>query len=241
MYRYNLLRGANKQIVNKMMYSRSFLPAMPPVVKNLIILNVIMFLITSLTGNFMYEKFALFYFDSPFFKPYQLVSHMFMHGGFTHILFNMYSLFIFGSVLERVWGGQKFLLYYFVTGLGAAALHLGVMYLELIPLNNALQMGDLAARAGIQQIYMTPTVGASGAVYGLLLAYGMLFPNNIMQLIFPPIAIKAKYFVLIFGALELVLGLSNSGGSIAHFAHLGGMIFGYFLISYWKKNNRMYY
>lgn len=223
------------------MYRRSFLPSMPPVVKNLIILNVIMFLITSLTGNFMYEKFALFYFDSPFFKPYQLVSHMFMHGGFTHILFNMYSLFIFGSVLERVWGGQKFLLYYFVTGLGAAALHLGVMYLELIPLNNAYQMGDLAARVGIQQIYMTPTVGASGAIYGLLLAYGMLFPNNVMQLIFPPVAIKAKYFVMIFGALELVLGLSNSGGSIAHFAHLGGMIFGYILILYWKKNNRMYY
>lgn len=223
------------------MYNRSFLPSMPPVVKNLIILNVIMFIITSLTGNFMYEKFALFYFDSPFFKPYQLVSHMFMHGGFTHILFNMYSLFIFGSVLERVWGGQKFLFYYFVTGLGAAALHLGVMYLELIPLNNALQMGDLVARAGIQQIYMTPTVGASGAIYGLLLAYGMLFPNNVMQLIFPPVAIKAKYFVIIFGALELFLGLSNSGGSIAHFAHLGGMIFGYILITYWKKNNRMYY
>ena len=214
---------------------------MPPVVKNLIILNVIMFIITSLTGNFMYEKFALFYFDSPFFKPYQLVSHMFMHGGFTHILFNMYSLFIFGSVLERVWGGQKFLFYYFATGLGAAALHLGVMYLELIPLNNALQMGDLAARVGIQQIHMTPTVGASGAIYGLLLAYGMLFPNNVMQLIFPPVAIKAKYLVIIFGALELFLGLSNSGGSVAHFAHLGGMILGYILITYWKKNNRMYY
>ena len=94
---------------------------------------------------------------------------------------------------------------------------------------------------GVQSIMLTPTVGASGAIYGLLLAYGMLFPNNIMQLIFPPVALKAKWFVIIFGALELLLGLSGRGGNIAHFAHLGGMIFGYFLIMYWKKNNRMYY
>lgn len=210
--------------------NRSYMPGMPPVVKNLIIINVIMYVITMFTGNFMYEKFALFYPASPFFKPYQLVTHMFMHGGFFHIFFNMYTLFIFGSVLERVWGGQKFLFYYFVTGLGAAALHLGVMYLELDSVKS------------VAEIYMTPTVGASGAIYGLLLAYGMLFPNNMMQLIFPPIALKAKYFVMIFGGLELILGLSNpGGGNIAHFAHLGGMIFGYFLIRYWKKNNKMYY
>ena len=97
------------------------------------------------------------------------------------------------------------------------------------------------ASVNLREIYSTPTVGASGAIYGLLLAYGMLFPNNVMQLIFPPVAIKAKYFVIIFGVLELFLGITNSGGNIAHFAHLGGMIFGYFLIMYWKKNNRMYY
>ena len=97
------------------------------------------------------------------------------------------------------------------------------------------------AGANIQALYSTPTVGASGAIYGLLLAYGMLFPNNVMQLIFPPVALKAKWFVLIFGALELLLGLSGRGGNVAHFAHLGGMIFGFFLILYWKKNNRMYY
>ena len=214
---------------------------MPPVVKNLIMINVLMYLITAITGNFMYENFALFYFKSPFFKPYQLVTHMFMHGGFTHILFNMYTLFIFGCVLERVWGSQKFLFYYFVTGIGAALLHMGVMYLQLRGYIADFNAGDMFAQSGIQSILVTPTVGASGAIYGLLLAYGMLFPDNIMQLIFPPVALKAKWFVIIFGALELLLGLSGRGGDVAHFAHLGGMIFGFFLILYWKKNNRMYY
>ena len=215
--------------------------SMPPVVKNLIVINVLMYLITAITGNFMYENFALFYFKSPFFKPYQLVTHMFMHGGFTHILFNMYTLFIFGCVLERVWGSQKFLFYYFVTGIGAALLHMGVMYLQLRGYIADFNAGDMFAQSGIQSILVTPTVGASGAIYGLLLAYGMLFPDNIMQLIFPPVALKAKWFVIIFGALELLLGLSGRGGDVAHFAHLGGMIFGFFLILYWKKNNRMYY
>ena len=224
------------------MFSRnSILANMPPVVKNLIMANVIVYIITMISGNFMYEHFSLFYFKSPFFKPFQLVTHMFMHGGFAHILFNMYALFIFGSVLERVWGSQKFLFYYFVTGIGAALIHLGVMALQLRGYMADLNAGDLLARAQIQDILVTPTVGASGAIYGLLLAYGMLFPNNIMQLIFPPVALKAKWFVLIYGAIELLLGLSGRGGNIAHFAHLGGMIFGYFLILYWKKNNRMYY
>ena len=224
------------------MFNRnSILANMPPVVKNLIITNVIVYIITVISGNFMYEHFSLFYFKSPFFKPFQLVTHMFMHGGFAHILFNMYALFIFGSVLERVWGSQKFLFYYFVTGIGAALIHLGVMALQLRGYIADLNAGDLLARAQIQDILVTPTVGASGAIYGLLLAYGMLFPNNITQLIFPPIALKAKWFVLAYGAIELMLGLSGRGGDIAHFAHLGGMIFGYFLILYWKKNNRMYY
>ena len=224
------------------MFNRnSILGSMPPVVKNLLIINILMYAITALTGNWMYENFALFYFKSPFFKPFQLVTHMFMHGGFTHIFFNMYTLFIFGGVLERVWGSQKFLFYYFVTGIGAALLHLGVMYFQLQGYLADAQAGDLMATANIRALLTTPTVGASGAIYGLLLAYGMLFPNNIMQLIFPPVALKAKWFVLIFGALELLLGLSGRGGNVAHFAHLGGMIFGYFLILYWKKNNRMYY
>ena len=224
------------------MFTRnSILANMPPVVKNLIIANVIVYIITMISGNFMYEHFSLFYFKSPFFKPFQLVTHMFMHGGFAHILFNMYALFIFGSVLERVWGSQKFLFYYFVTGIGAALIHLGVMALQLRGYIADLNAGDLLARAQIQEILVTPTVGASGAIFGLLLAYGMLFPNNIMQLIFPPIALKAKWFVVAYGVIELMLGMSGRGGDVAHFAHLGGMIFGFFLILYWKKNNRMYY
>ena len=223
------------------MFSRnSILANMPPVVKNLIIANIIVYIITMISGNFMYEHFSLFYFKSPFFKPFQLVTHMFMHGGFAHILFNMYALFIFGSVLERVWGSQKFLFYYFVTGIGAALIHLGVMALQLRGYIADLNAGDLLARAQIQDILVTPTVGASGAIFGLLLAYGMLFPNNIMQLIFPPIALKAKWVVVAYGVIELMLGMSGRG-DIAHFAHLGGMIFGFFLILYWKKNNRMYY
>ena len=218
-----------------------FLSNLPTAVKNIIIINVLVMIMTSLNGDFMYEKFALFYPTSPFFHWWQPVTHMFMHGGFTHILFNMYTLFIFGSVLERIWGGQKFLLYYFVTGLGAALLHLGVMYLQLQGYIAQVNAGNIYAQANIQALLTTPTVGASGAIYGLLLAYGMLFPNNVMQLIFPPVALKAKWFVLIFGALELMLGLSGRGGNVAHFAHLGGMIFGFFLILYWKKNNRMYY
>lgn len=218
-----------------------FWGAMPPVVKNLVILNGVMLLITFLTGDFMYEKFALFYIDSPLFKPYQLVTHIFMHGSFIHLFFNMYSLVIFGIVLEQVWGSQKFLLYYMVTGLGAAALHLLVMYIEAGSYQNAAMAGSAIAAQHLEILRLTPTVGASGAVYGVLLAYGMLFPNNVLQLLFPPIALKAKWFVMIFGAIELWMGLSNSGGNIAHFAHLGGMLFGYLLILYWKKKNRMYF
>lgn len=214
---------------------RAFMPTVTPVVKNIIIINVIMFLLTIIKEEFMIEKFALFYFGSPLFQPYQLVTHMFMHGGFTHIFFNMYTFYFFGVALERVWGSKKFLVYYFVTGLGAALLHNGVQYLEVLHYE---AVGDFMS---LKILNMIPTVGASGAIYGLLLAYGMLFPNDRIMLLIPPIPLKAKYFVIIFGGLELLLGLSNPGGSIAHFAHLGGMLFGLVLILYWKKNNRMYY
>lgn len=218
-----------------------FWGAMPPVVKNLVMINAVMLVITMLAKQFMLETFALFYFDSSLFKPYQLVTHMFMHGGFMHLFFNMYALVIFGIVLEQVWGSKKFFIYYMVTGLGAAALHSFVMYLEASSYQAAIEAGNSMANTGLQNLYGTPTVGASGAVYGVLLAYGMLFPNNRLQLLFPPIALKAKYFVMIFAGIELFLGFSNTGGNIAHFAHLGGMLFGYFLIIYWKKNNKMYF
>ena len=212
----------------------------PPVIKNLLIINTLMLILTFIAKDFMYEKFSLFYIGSPYFRPYQFVTHMFMHGGFVHLFFNMYSLVIFGVVLEQIWGSKKFLFYYMVTGLGAAAIRSFVLYLDASSLASAANAGNFAASQNLGILMATPTVGASGAVYGVLLAYGMLFPNNVLQLLFPPVALKAKWFVLIFGAIELVLGLSNSGGEVAHFAHLGGMIFGYILIRYWKKNNKMY-
>lgn len=212
-----------------------------PVIKKIIIINVIMFVMSLFTDNFMYRTFSLFSFESDLFHPYQLITHMFMHADFFHIFFNMYTLWMFGNVLERVWGGKKFFLFYMVTGLGAAILHNLVIELQLASLHGAAEAGNVLAMQRINIMNMTPTVGASGAIYGVLLGYGMLFPNNTIQLFFPPVALKAKWFVIIFGAIELILGLSGSGGNIAHFAHLGGMIFGYLLIRYWKKNNTMYY
>ncbi len=212
----------------------------PPVIKNLLIINSLMLLLTYIAGDFMYEKFSLFYVGSPYFRPYQFVTHMFMHGGFVHLFFNMYALVIFGVVLEQVWGSKKFLFYYMVTGLGAAALHSFVLYLDATSQIAAANAGNFAASEALHKLMVTPTVGASGAVYGVLLAYGMLFPNNVLQLLFPPVALKAKWFVMIFGAIELYLALTNSNGDIAHFAHLGGMIFGFILIKYWQKNKKMY-
>ena len=208
---------------------------MTPVIKNLVIINTIMLVATYINGDFMYQTLSLFPFESPLFKPYQLITHMFMHGGFWHLFFNMYTLIIFGSMLERVWGSKKFLLFYFVTGIGAALMHNLVLHLQI----NAFEAANNIVSAS--NIMRTPTVGASGAIYGVLLGYGMLFPNNVLQLIFPPIALKAKWFVVIFGVIELITGLTGMGGNVAHFAHLGGMLFGLILILFWKKQNKMYH
>ncbi|MBP6947614.1 MAG: rhomboid family intramembrane serine protease [Bacteroidales bacterium] len=208
---------------------------MSPVIKNLIIINTVMLIATWIIGESMYEKLALFPFESPFFKPYQLITHMFMHGDFWHLFFNMYTLMIFGTVLERIWGSKKFLLFYFVTGIGAALCHSLVLHLQYDALMEAGKIASATAVLG------TPTVGASGAIYGVLLGYGMLFPDNRLQLIFPPVAMKAKWFVIIFGAIELITGLTGMGGNIAHFAHLGGMLFGLIMILIWKKQNRLYH
>ncbi|MFA7116343.1 MAG: rhomboid family intramembrane serine protease [Bacteroidales bacterium] len=214
---------------------------MPPVVKNLIIINIIVYLATALSGDLLFKYLSLFYVGSPFFQPYQILTHMFMHGGFWHIFFNMYTLYIFGCVLENTWGSKKFLIYYLVCGIGAAILHELVMYIQVENIQEGLVAGQYAAKMAYQKIMLTPTVGASGAIYGLLLAYGMLFPENRLMLIFPPIALKAKWFVLIFGVIELLTGVFSTGDGIAHFAHLGGMIFGFILLMIWKKQNRMYY
>lgn len=220
---------------------RGFFSNIPPVVKNLIIINVLMYVLTLFTGDFMYEKFALFYVHSPFFHWWQLITHMFMHGGFFHLFFNMYSLFVFGCVLERVWGPKKFLFFYFVTGLGAALLHSGVLYLEAMRYAHMVDQGIASAAQDLYRIMATPTVGASGAIYGVLLGYGLLFPDSVLQLVFPPVALKAKWFVLIFAVIEFFSGISGASSGVAHFAHLGGMLFGWILIVIWRKKNRLYY
>ena len=213
---------------------RNFFYSIPPVTRNLIVINTIVLIFTALTGEKMYELFSLFAFESPLFKPYQLVTHMFMHGGIWHLFFNMYSLMIFGTPLERTWGSKKFLLFYFVTGLGAALCHNLVVHLQI---NNFIAAGKTAAA---QEAMIIPTVGASGAIYGVLLGFGMLWPNTQLRLIFPPVTLTAKWFVVIFGVIELFTGITGMGGNIAHFAHLGGMLFGLVLILYWKKKGKMY-
>ena len=217
-----------------------FLSNIPTATKNIIIINVLVWIMTSLNENMMYEKFALFYPTSPFFHWWQPVTHMFMHGGFWHLFFNMYTLYIFGSVLERVWGPKKFLIFYFVTGLGAAAIHTGVEWIQMQGWLAQAAEGSHSALMAIHSLKMTPTVGASGAIYGVLMGYAMLYPDSILTLIFPPISLKAKWFVLIFAAIELLTGVTGTGGGIAHFAHLGGLIFGYILIRVWKKRGCLY-
>jgi membrane associated rhomboid family serine protease len=168
---------------------------------------------------------------------------MFMHGGFDHILFNMLALWMFGSQLENYWGGKRFLQYYILTGLGAAVLHLIVLYFEMAPAFEQFK----SAPQEIQNLYLRDprfsphiqiTVGASGAIFGCLAAFGYLFPNTLIYVYFL-IPIKAKWFVLIYGALELMLGISNSAGdTVAHFAHLGGAITGLIIVFIWNKTNR---
>ncbi len=202
-----------------------------------------MLLLTMISKGFMIEHFALFYPASPFFKPYQIITHFFMHGNFGHLLFNMYALWMFGAVLEQIWGPQTFLpvLYGHRTWCRCHAYGRSMDRSQFLV--STINEGGAAATMAVEkyrQLMGTPTVGASGAVYGILLAYGMLFPNNQLRLMFTPFALKAKYFVIIFAVIELVLGLIG-GGNIAHFAHLGGMVFGFILVRFWKSKNRLYY
>ena len=186
---------------------------------------------------------GLHLFLAPDFRPYQLVTYMFMHGGFTHILFNMYAVWVFGSILERVWGSSRFLLFYIVTGVGAGLVQELVQYLYFsmnLAQYTQVNMGGGLIVPMAEYLNLWTTVGASGAVYGILLAFAMTFPNEQLFMIPFPFPIKAKYFVMIFGALELFTGLSNNlGDNVAHFAHLGGMIFGIVLILYWRKKGKI--
>ena len=196
---------------------------MPEITKNLLILNALFFLAASSFPDLNFYL-ALHPLSSDNFAPYQLVTHMFMHGNFMHILFNMFGVFMFGSSIEQVFGPKRYLFFYFFAGLGAAFLHAVVQHWQIVSATTQVEL--FAA--------MRPAVGASGAVFGLLAAFGILYPNRVIMLLFPPIPMKAKYFVLIFGALELYYGFQNAGSNVAHFAHLGGAIFGAGLIYYWR-------
>ena len=218
---------------------------LPPVIKNLIIVNVLVFLAQKAFDptdfGTVSQLFALHDVRSVYFKPHQLITHLFMHGGIWHIFFNMFALWMFGSTLENVWGPKRFLIFYMLCGLGAAVLHLTTLYVEYADL--ASQMAS--APIDIQNQYLydplykinVPTVGASGAVFGCLAAFGYLFPNSIVYAYFIPM--KAKWFVILYAGLELWLGIRNSAGdSVAHWAHLGGALVGFVLVYYWNRNNR---
>lgn len=213
----------------------NFISQIPTVTKNLVAINILMFIATLINENFMVANFAMFYPASPFFKPWQILTHMFMHGGFWHIFFNMYSLLMFGSILERSLGPKKFLIFYFVTGLGAAALHTGVEWMQA-----RVFIANGAVNA-YQALLMTPTLGASGAIYGVLIGFAMLYPQARLMLIFPPIPVKAKWLVVIFAVIELFSGINGIQDGVAHFAHLGGMLFGWLLIRWWRKHGKLYY
>lgn len=281
----------------------NYRPAMglTPAVKAILIINVLIFLFV----NFMGSRGGMDYVrvlglhlpQSDYFHWYQYFTHMFTHEGLSHMFFNMFAVFMFGRILESVWGTKRFVFYYLVTGLGAAVLHSLVSWYGYyhvqeqfeafqnapdpgllaefirsqygsinvgVPVANATYAIDAQKfidawladpnmsgaadvandmyRGVMRQMLNVTTIGASGAVFGILLAFGMLFPNTELFLMFIPIPIKAKYFVILYGAVELFLGLQNSAGdNVAHFAHLGGMLFGFFLILYWRKHSRRFY
>jgi len=280
------------------MLNNSFRPGgwsiLPPVVKNLLIINGIFFLATFTFQNVFHidltEILGLHYFSADNFSPYQFITYMFMHAGFSHIFFNMFALWMFGRILENVWGPKRFLTYYIITGIGAAIVHYVVFYFQISPtlniidnfLNNpsienfmsylhsenfkivsyemqnhynefshaynsaigsnpthALQLAiDFMGQYRIDYLNAPVVVGASGAIFGILLAFGMLFPNSLLYIYFA-FPIKAKYFVMIYGAIELYSGIAEKGGNVAHFAHLGGMLFGFLLLKYWKKTKQI--
>lgn len=275
-------------------YRPSSFNILPPVVKNLLIINGLFFLATVVFAerfnidltNILGLHFPL----SNDFRPYQVVTYMFMHGGFMHLFFNMFALWMFGNQLENYWGPKRFLTYYIITGIGAAVCHYAVVYFQIEPtlhlidnylanpsldafeaflktehLNlshsdvvqfiNEIEQQSLSGKShemlGMSVDFMekykahvlnTPViVGASGSVFGILLAFGMLFPNTMLYIYFA-IPIKAKWFVILYGLVELYSGIANNAGdNVAHFAHLGGMLFGFILIKYWQKNSSRFY
>ena len=224
----------NKDSKKMNVIKNSFAGAIPPVTKNLIIINVIAWLaqvVMIRNGMDLTQYLGLHYIGSENFRIYQFVTYMFLHdpNSFGHVFFNMFAVFMFGRTLEQIWGQKRFLLYYFVTGIGAALVQLIVIYIRL----------QTALPQDAYMLLNTVTVGASGAVFGVLLAFGMLFPNAELFIIPIPFPIKAKWFVIGYGVFELFFGIRNyAGDNVAHFAHLGGMLFGIFMILYWKKKDK---
>src|SRR5699024_8116105 len=222
---------------------------LPPVVKNLIIINVLVFLIQKVSHgvfNFPIEEiFALHYWQSSLFEPFQIITSMFMHASIGHIFFNMFALWMFGAILENTWGPKRFLIFYVICGIGAAVCFLGAqtimfhnipgsdVYGYAVGLNPfSIQHANIQAARFLYE----PVLGASGAIFGLLVAFGVMFPNSLIYLYFF-VPIKAKWFVIGYIALELYMGIQRSqGDNVAHFAHLGGALFGYILMRIWKKN-----
>ena len=219
---------------------------LPYVTKNLLAINILMFLATVVMerqGTNLTSLFGLHFFMASDFAPYQLVTYMFMHGGFSHLFFNMFALYMFGGLLERVWGSNRFLVFYMVCGVGAGLLQEAVQYITYIQegWDNvrlvATPMGVYSMEDFLNMVFTT--VGASGAIYGILLGFAMSFPNERM-FVFPlPFPIKAKFFVLGYAVIELLLGVANTNDGVAHYAHLGGMVFGLVLILYWRKKHKI--
>lgn len=212
-----------------------FLENIPVVTRNLLYLNVIMFVATLINPTFMQDTFAMAYPLSTDFRWWQPLTHMFMHANFMHIFFNMYTLVMFGMVVERALGTRDFIIFYLITGFGAVLLHTGVEYLQVASLLKAHpEVNPVAIYNSVPGV-----LGASGAVYGVLVGFAMLYPDARMTLIFPPITLDAKWWVGIFVAIELITGITGTQMGIAHFAHLGGALFGFLLIRRWKRKGSL--
>ena len=246
---------------------RNLFSNIPPVVKNLLILNVLIWLAMSIVpalDHTLNKYLALYYFSSPAFQPLQLFTYMFLHGNFMHLFFNMFALLMFGRTIELAMGSARFLFYYVTCGICAGLVQMAVfaIYIHnlegLLPADVCQQVAldgwSLLQRgynysdpdcAMLNALINSPMVGASGAIYGVLLAFGFLFPNVPVYLFFIPVGIKAKWLIIGYFCLEFFYGISGSADGVAHFAHLGGMIFGFLMLLYWKKkgvfNNRWFF
>lgn len=220
-----------------------------PVVKNLLIINIIFFIATYALAQYidLTKYLAAYYPLSPLFKPWQIITYMFMHGGFAHIFFNMFALFSFGPMLEYALGSKRFFNYYFITGIGAFVLYMVVQAFQIYSIAGSFSIphpelessyfnyGSQANAQALYGFYNFPMLGASGAIFGILVGFAMLFPNLEMMIMFIPVPIKAKYVVIGYIAIELFSGIGRfSGDSVAHFAHLGGALFGFLLMKIWR-------